>query len=671
VAWSSQAPAIAEVDGAGTVTGLAAGVAQIVASAGGVSGMAIVSVGTSSLRVLTVAPELLRPGATATLDGSGFASTPAGNAVTVAGVAAAVLTATPTRLTVRLPGADAFACRPRETALIEVRAGGATGAAGHPLEVATRRELAVGELVRIAPGSGVRCQELPAAGARYVLSVANTGSAAGNVGFQLSGAAPAAPAATLSAAVAAPPPTASVAAGDDLHHRILDANRELVARLGRPVRPATGPEPGILAAVAASLPQPGDSLPVRVANVRATSNYCNDFQEIRARVVHVGSRSVVLEHGTPVAISQQADSVYRAVGREFDEQMFGVLTEHFGNPFALRTNQTGARVYMVFTRAVNDFGGGLQGFVFSGDLYPRSACAASNDAEIFYGVIPTGQGTGSTSTAAEWHRRIRGTVVHEVKHIVSNVERLSRNGMLEESWLEEGSARMAEEIWARGQAGFGRANTGYDEALRCEFATTAAGCAGKPFVMTDIFAWLYRYLTQNETSSPVAPVTVDDGTPYGSAWLLLRWALDHSGQSEAAFLRALTQDAGRSGLQNLQARTGRPWAEMLAEWSLALALDDRPGFAGPAALTVPSWNLRDVFAGLNRDRPGFFSRTYPLAPRAVAGSFNPVTVPALRGGTAALFELHAGPVGGQLVELTSSAAGAPSANLQLALVRVQ
>ena len=77
---------------------------------------------------------------------------------------------------------------------------------------------------------------------------------------------------------------------------------------------------------------------------------------------------------------------------------------------------------------------------------------------------------------------------------------------------------------------------------------------------------------------------------------MLRWAADHYGPTESQFLTDFTTSPA-TGIPNLEARTGRPWEEMLGEWSLALYLDDFPGFAPEnERLRFPSWNLRDIWS---------------------------------------------------------------------------
>jgi hypothetical protein len=117
-------------------------------------------------------------------------------------------------------------------------------------------------------------------------------------------------------------------------------------------------------------------------------------------------------------------------------------------------------------------------------------------------------------------------------------------------------------------------------------------------------------------------------------------------------------------------RAGRPFAEMLADWSLAMAADDYPGMT-PARreLSFPSWQTRDIFAAMNRDYTGF-PNPVPLATRPVRfGSFTGAL--SLRGGTAAVFELSGTQAATQLLELRTAAGGAPPPNTRIAILRVQ
>jgi hypothetical protein len=372
------------------------------------------------------------------------------------------------------------------------------------------------------------------------------------------------------------------------------------------------------------------------------------------------------------------DDWYRALGEEFDQSMFPILLANFGNPLALdQTLDNNGRIIMVFTSRVNE--DGLAGFVISCDFFGRSAAPSSNEGEIFYAFVPTTAATGfdnlSSYTRDEWRREIRSTLIHEAKHITSFAERLKRDASFEESWLEEGTAMHAEEIYSRGPYGSTwKGNTTYQNSLFCDTRQDLARCASNPLVMLSHFSLLYSYLSSVETLSPLGRQRDGDFSFYGSGWAFVRWVIDHHAASDAAFLMPLTQEPSLSGVANVAARTGRSFAELLGEWSLAMATDDITGFVPRhARLTFPSWQTRDIFRALNLNFSSF-ERPFPLVPRqARFGTFTMDLT--LQGGTAAIIELTgdqgASQAATQLLELRSAAGGPPPANIRIAVVRVQ
>ena len=306
---------------------------------------------------------------------------------------------------------------------------------------------------------------------------------------------------------------------------------------------------------------------------------------------------------------------------------------------------------------------------------PRVSAAASNEGEHLYAFVPTDTARGyipNAFTRDEWRREIRSTLVHEAKHITSFAERLSRGGSgFEDSWLEESTAMHAEEIWSRPVYGSQwKGNTNYRNSIDRDVRQSISECEDAPLVMFQHFAYVYDYLETIEDLSPLGLTGEGDFTFYGSGWAFTRWVIDHYASSDAAFLKPLTQEPSLSGLANITARTGKTFAELLGDWTLAMATDDFAGFA-PARpqLTFPSWQTRDIFLALNRDFSGF-PRSFPLLMRPLQFGTFAVDV-TMRGGTAAMFELTGSQSATQLLELRTPSNGPPPENLRIAIVRVQ
>jgi hypothetical protein len=678
-------PGVATSDTAGLARstwtlGSAAGANTVNAVAAGATvGFSATATAVGPMVLQDISPALLSPGSTATLTGSGFAATPGANSVTIDGVPATVTAASPTQLHVVLPARASFRCEPTRSVVVSVTANGASAGRSHPLQVATQRSLSVGESLLLLEAADVRCNELSQSSGRYVLSVFNTSTTlSATSAFQLRGAGAAAfSASALRSAAGRPSPSLSKAPapgdvpGHGAHARLLEQNRELLRRLA-PTFTRSPALPRFSRSAAAPLAV-GDTLRVRIADINA-DRPCQSFTEVTARVVYAGTRAVVLEdRAAPLAGQMDAD--YQTVGREFDSRMMGILEANFGNPLAVdAATDNNGKILMVFSKVVNDFKN-VAGFAFAGDLFPRTRCNASNQAEIFYAVVPTSTEAGNGSgTRGGWNRSMPSTIIHEVKHVTSYAERLARNtSTFEESWLEESTARVSEELWARATFGYAQnGNTTYQRSIYCEVRPSWTECSGKPRVMLKHFDGLYDYQSSSETLTPLGRTQEDDWTFYGSGWSLVRWSTDHFASSEAAFLKALTQEPHLSGVQNLQARTGRTFPQLLGSWSLAMAVDDYPGFTSASALLrFPSWNTRDVFGGMNRDYPNSYTRSFPLNVRTLSfGTFS-AEVAQLRAGSAAIFELSGSQPGRQLIEVRSPSGGDPAPTLRLGIVRVQ
>ena len=690
VSWSSSAPSVAAVSETGVLEALTEGSAVITASASPFEGTAEVTVKAGPRPTVTsIAPAVLEAGTEATITGTGFSTTVALNEVTVAGVPATVTAATTTTLTVTMPPAGSFPCGPTGARAVDVAVDGLVVSTDHPLAGAPQRDLAVGEAVTL-DGAGLGCNELAVPG-RYVMTVFNTEpSPVAVTGFQVRGSGGATTAASpLAAAWAwtpriqvdpAPARQDGVDPADKAHLRMLERNRALLDRLGAREPQAALPHMEVSAA-----PAVGELRTFRIPDLDG-ENICQDFQRVTARVVYAGAKGVIYED-TLAPLAGAMDDTWRRVGEEFDGVMYPVLTEYFGDPLAFDAQlDNDGRFNMLFSKFVNDMEAGVAGFVFSGDFFPRPQCGSSDEGEIFYGRVPTATGTGYDGyTADAWLWGIRSTVIHEVKHITSYAHKLrdapeGGSPNYEESWLEESTARLAEEFYARALFGYGQGdNVGYQESIYCEIRVGAnwPDCDPFPSIMVKHFGGVNDYLKSIESLSPVGKVGESDWSFYGSGWLFVRWALDQSGVPEADFVRALIDEDGVTGVRNIERRTGRSFRELLGDFTLALAIDDEPGVvpADPAH-AHRGWNTRDIFRGLNEDYAGTdladrFDRPWPLQARQLpAGTFT-ASVPSLQGGTTTVFELSVQAGQPQLLRILGATGGPAPAALGMSLVRVQ
>lgn len=629
-----------------------------------------------------IAPDTLVPGAGIVLSGSNFALLTEGVEVTVAGVKATVTHATPTRLEVVIPAASAYPCMPTGLQGVRVTVGGNAVVRSAPMRVAKRVTLAVGESANLLDPQQVRCTELvePATAerAKYVVAVLNTSVTASTYsGFELRATGGGALAGKVASAK---PQTSSVAAAasalrvpggvnalvaaaraDADHGAYLESQRQIAAVAGSPVAAwqRVRASKGVFAAVR-SAPVVGDTV-----SMKAIYNSCNAGRDVRARVVYVGSKSIILED-VLAPRAGQADAQYRAVGQEFDAVQYPLLKNNLGDPLAMDASLNGdGRETMLFTRYVNDSLPGIQGYASACNFYPKSVFAPSNEDEVFYARVPA-----LNETPEAWRRSMRSTVLHESKHLASFAQRLATNTPFEESWLEESTARIAEELYSRTFDGGGtwKGNSGYASSVRCEVYQ----CDDRPLMMWKHFSVLHQFFTGVDTLTPIGAAASGDFTFYASGWSLVRWAADHYAVNESQWLRDLVKGGTVTGLANLARLTGHPVEEMLADWSLANAVDDQAGFT-PAReqLSFPSWNIGELMTGLASVDPARFGNTSPLKVRAFTFGAASLPVAKLRAFSSSYFSFEGTQTGSQVFELRGENGGALPPTLRVAVVRVE
>jgi hypothetical protein len=677
ITFRSSQPLVATVNGSGQLVATSPGTTTLTATSGGVSGTLAVDVvapaGSVAPTITAISPASLSPGVSATITGTGFLA-PASNAVVVNGVAASVVTASPTSLTIVVP-LTGLPCQPAQSSPVTVATVGGMATRNHPLVVATTRALAVGESFVTDASGSIGCNELPAGGS-YIVTVFNSATSATTTArFDLRGLSGAStarvPAATPIDAVV---PIATAPRGGSTAQRAhvdrLDADRALLERLGAPRRRARGPSFSRSGRVPVPLAV-GSTTTIKYHYSSCTAAATTS---ITARVVYVGAHSVVLEDvAGPLAGTLDADLI--ALADQFERVSYPLLL-HFGDPLAYDASTDGnGHLVILFTPQVNASSANLLGFVAACDLYPRQtdpSVAGSNEGEIFYArtVTDTSSTTTSLSGRREWKRQMPATMIHEAKHIVSYAERLAHGAtVFEQTWLEEGTAQIASELFGRALHGNGwRSDAGYAPSLLCEAQPVTAGCGGGALVMTNHFTFLTNYFRLFQNKSILSGA--DDSDIYGSAWLFARWLTDtYGGTDEATFLRSLVQTSTLAGTANVEAATGKTFPELLAEYSLMVAADNLPNV--PAPFVEPSWNLPDVFLGLS----GTGSQPpAPLSLRQNSGGPFTVTSRALKGGGAVLVRIDGGASGAtQLLGLRASLSTplAAASPIGLGVLRIQ
>ncbi|HEX2207690.1 MAG TPA: IPT/TIG domain-containing protein [Longimicrobium sp.] len=632
-------------------------------------------------QVTSISPATLVPGATATLTGINFSATAANNTVRVGGVAATVTSASTEQLQITVP------CVLSGTVGVQVTQAAMTGVPLAATLQAPQRTLDVGQAAILGAAPDVGCNELPATGddARYLVAVYNTGSdPAIATGIQLAGDPAAAPAPVTSRG----PSASLVPEPADPHAELLEKNRVAGQQLQARFRNDPRMRPSF--SVAADPVEPPLTRTIRVANINV-GNFCNSSYTVNAtRVYYAGKLAIYEDDATPAGLKASANAAmaayYQKIGDEYNADMEPVIRNHFGDPLArdAATDNNGVLVAL-FTPIINNNFPGVAGFVVSCDQFPSEAGnGSSNFGQYFYAYQPTVVGTGYAAfTPDEWYRTIRATFIHETKHVVSHAARATAGAAeWEQSWLEEGTARHAEELWAR-NAIYNvawKGNTRYGSAaapgsVYCDVRVSAACLATNPrrpsLNMQRHFSALYTFMGAPSSYSPFGRTPLGGSSFYATSWSLARYAIDRYAASDASFLTALTNTT-MAGQANLEARAGAPIAEIMGGWALSLYADDYPGITVDPAISMPTWNFPNIYAGLKTDFPGTYPRATPILPQTVAfGGFAPLSVGNLYGGGVAYFEISGTHMQPQLLQLAGSGGGALNANVRMAIARLQ
>ena len=192
-------------------------------------------------------------------------------------------------------------------------------------------------------------------------------------------------------------------------------------------------------------------------NVNAVSA-CSSPDMRSFRIEHQSGHLIIAaDVGNPAGGFTAAD--YQAFAATFESTVWPVLTENFGTTADIDGN---GKVIAFFTRAVNELSSAgsqsvIGGFFFGRDLFPKTSnsrlqgCAGSNEAEMFYLLVPdpNGEVNGNVRSLELVRRVTSGVIAHEFQHLINSSRRLFINQGAtwpETTYMEEGLSHIAEEL---------------------------------------------------------------------------------------------------------------------------------------------------------------------------------------------------------------------------------
>jgi hypothetical protein len=358
---------------------------------------------------------------------------------------------------------------------------------------------------------------------------------------------------------------------------------------------------GRISAAAAAPPVLGDK---RAFQVCATSA-CTTFVGTTATALSVGTRvAIFVDDSAPAGgyTTPELDDVKDL----FDQHLYPIDTTAFGRESDIDGNGV---VVVLLTQHVNALspdcnstGRVILGYFFGADLLPQSAAnPGSNQAEVFYGLVPDPNNAQCDITEPFARSHLPATFIHEFQHMISfNQHVLVQHGSAEDTWLNEGLSHFAEELGGR--------------------QVPDAECPDSPscfseYIASGDLANAFEYLTSPEDFFLIEPGNSTGALEErGANWLFVRWLADHFAADTllGTDLTRRLDATAQTGGANVAAQTGEDFSKLVGEWQLANYLDDLPGFAEPTArLRYRSWNFRQQAAANGIP--------YPLVPDSTSG----------------------------------------------------
>lgn len=451
-------------------------------------------------------------------------------------------------------------------------------------------------------------------------------------------------------------PVANWALHERLHMRMTDAARPVLASgavrqaiRSRPRLSLQGPLGGQNAEVGAVVEINADAV---------VSRFCQGIDLRSGRVEAIGERVIVVaDVNNPSGGFTRQD--YEAFAREFDLLIEPTVVGHFGQPTDIDDN---GRVVAFFTRAVNELTetaaeGFISGFFWVRDLVPQAAgCPGSNEAEIFFLLVPDPNGEASPVRHARSNvfNSAVATIAHEYQHLINAGRRIyvTDATALETTWLDEGLAHMAEELLFYAASGLQpRSNLDFED-----LTSQALFDAINRFMVQNL-ARYGLYLDKITSESPVSGE--DDLESRGATWAFLRYAADLSGLDDAEFFQLLV-DNPEVGFANLDAVLGRDAIDVVQEFGISVYTDDQIPALGPR-FQQASWNFRSFLPLIFDVFPLEVERLGPTQDLSMG----------LLAGTSGYVEVNT--LGGYVSRITATTVtgNAPSDQFRIAVIRVE
>jgi hypothetical protein len=432
-----------------------------------------------------------------------------------------------------------------------------------------------------------------------------------------------------------------------------------------------------LAAQAAQVPQVGQLVTLNAGMEPCDTTKSGALNRRVGRVAAVTDKAIVVADTLNPA-GGFTDAEYQAFGVAFDTLAYPVDVANFGTETDIDKN---GRSIIFFTSAVNALTPAhatyyVGGFFYERDLFPNNVpvkqggCGASNDAEMFYMLVPdpTGKVNGNVFSKSFVNGVTVGTLGHEFQHLINAGRRLYVNDApdWETTWLNEGLSHIAEELVFYKAAGV--ASHGRLDATTIKASATVKS-AFNAYMATGNFSRLPTFLVTAETTSPYADN--DELETRAATWQFLRYAADRVNGDDAALFKQLVATTKLRGLANLQAALGvsaTALGDWFRDWATANFVDGYAAGLDPR-FAYRSWNFRGTLGGLKNSNGTLAYPTYPILSRTLADGV--AQTPSIRAGAAAYFRFAVGAGKTARLAVAGGGSSALSPNVVVSVVRTK
>lgn len=320
----------------------------------------------------------------------------------------------------------------------------------------------------------------------------------------------------------------------------------------------------------------------------------SNFSDVEAQLMYEGQHALLyVDTQTPTNYFGQSDA--DLLGDTFDNQIYATDHQYFGTESDINGD---GKVVILLSPVINRLTqpgaasteGFIAGFFLANDLLPELLDSrVTNGMEVFYCIVPDPDGTyGNVFPKYETIDVLKGILAHEFLHMILFNYRVLIYGRgyladyMEELWINEGLAHIAEDLNGYNQSNVKRANLFLQD----------------PGDVTLIYGG-------------------DELEERGASYLFLRYLGDRFGNS---IFKSLVQTHD-VGVENIENRTGEKFFDIFSEWAAACYLSGR-GISDDPRYEFTSIDLRNDFEPLKvfdlpSDATEFGSSVKAMAPEFV------------------------------------------------------